>query len=292
MIETGKQNPSCFHLAGIVPVAGQQLDFNFPWHDSLMPIGKDYLAVERAVLECAWAGCETIWIVCHRDMQPLIKERIGEWIFDPNSLLAKGIFQSTKRKRIAIYYIPVHPKDRDRRDCLGWSALYGALSAYHISRKMSKWLIPDKFYCAFPYGVYDPSILREHRKKISSKENFCLTFKGRSVINGEYLGFTFDGEDFKKCRRHVREQSTALHDKEGNRLSIEKRWSARNFSLDIVFEHVIIGVCIELEQYHSIASWSEYAEFISDGQKYEKPEFFKPKSWNTLGGEFEDGKDN
>ena len=54
-METGAQNLHSFHLAGIVPAAGQKLDFNFPWHDSLQPIGSNYLAVERAVLECAYA---------------------------------------------------------------------------------------------------------------------------------------------------------------------------------------------------------------------------------------------
>ena len=217
-------------------------------------------------------------------MQPLIKERVGEWIYDPSSLLETGIFSSQKRRRVAIYYVPVHPKDRDRRDCLGWSALYGALSAYHISKRMSRWLIPDKFYCAFPYGVYDPEVVREHRKKISSKQNFCLTSNSDSVITGEYLGFTFDGEDFKKCRRSVRQRATALYGQDGDRLPVEKRWSARNFSLDIVFEHVIIDKEVEVQNYHNISSWDSYVEFISSKQKYTKPEFLKPKTWNKMGG--------
>ena len=32
-----------FHLAGIIPVAGQPHDFNFDWHDSLMPIAQNYI---------------------------------------------------------------------------------------------------------------------------------------------------------------------------------------------------------------------------------------------------------
>lgn len=292
MIEVGKQSSASFHLSGVVPVAGQELDFDFPWHDSLVPINKSYLAVERAVLECAWAGCETIWVVCHADAQPLIKERVGEWVYDPVSLLEKGIFQSTKRKRIAIYYVPIHPKDRERRDCLGWSVLYGALSSYYISKRMSRWLIPDKFYCAFPYGVYDPALLKAHRKKISSKNNFCLTYEGKSVINGEYLGFSFDGEDFKKCRRAVRQRASASCDSEGNLLPIEKRWSGRNFSLDIVFEHVIIGNEVEVENYHNIGSWEGYVDFLSSKLNYEKPDFFKSKKWNMLGGEFETKSDD
>ena len=51
MIEKDVNIQSSFHLAGIVPVAGQKLDFNFPWHDSCVAIAPDYLAVERAVVE-------------------------------------------------------------------------------------------------------------------------------------------------------------------------------------------------------------------------------------------------
>jgi len=286
VIESGEQNTSAFHLAGLVPVAGQPLDFDMPWHDSLMPIGKNYLAVERAVLECAWAGSETIWVVCHRDMQPLIKERMGEWIFDPNSLLEKGIFSSQRRRRVPIYYVPIHPKDRNRRDCLGWSALYGALSAYHISRKISKWLIPDKFYCAFPYGIYNPELLKNFRRQISRNGTFCLTFNGKSVKTGEYLGFTFDGEDFKRCRRKVRQEGTVVYDSDGNLVPIEKRWSATKFLLDKVFSDVIIDAetMNEVPSYHRIDSWDGLRGYLSSNGVLTKPEFFKPKKWNKVGG--------
>ena len=45
MIEAGTKNMSSFHLAGIVPIAGQKLDFDFPWHDCLQPINKNYLVM-------------------------------------------------------------------------------------------------------------------------------------------------------------------------------------------------------------------------------------------------------
>ena len=74
--EVAPVNINAFHLAGIVPVSGLRADFNLPWHDCLQPIGQNFLAIERAVLECATAGCETIWIVCSSKMQPLIKYRL------------------------------------------------------------------------------------------------------------------------------------------------------------------------------------------------------------------------
>ena len=93
-----------FHLAGIIPVAGQPLDFNMPWHDCLMPIGKDYLAVERSVVECAYAGCETIWIVCRKSVQPLLRHRLGDWVQDPVWAYRSREYNKTAHeKRIPIY---------------------------------------------------------------------------------------------------------------------------------------------------------------------------------------------
>ena len=113
MIEEGTQNINAFHLAGIVPIAGQPLEFGFPWHDSLMPIASNYMAIEHAVQECAMAGCETIWVVCHNDTQPLIRHRLGEWILDP-AARTTGLFAGDQERRIPIFYVPIHPKDRHK----------------------------------------------------------------------------------------------------------------------------------------------------------------------------------
>ena len=48
-----------FHLAGIVPISGQDLDFNMPWHDCLMPINQDFTLLDLAVYECACAGVKS-----------------------------------------------------------------------------------------------------------------------------------------------------------------------------------------------------------------------------------------
>lgn len=283
MIETVNKGPNLFHLAGVVPVAGQPLEFNFPWHPSLNPINKDYLALQRAAYECAMAGCETIWVVCHMETQPLIRNVLGEWVTDPASL-GRGFYQSDNVRRVPIYYVPVHPKDRQKRDSLGWSVLYGALSAYWISRKMSKWLTPDMYYACFPYGVYPVEFLKQERKKISSRKKFLLNYKGQTVKDGLPIGFTFDGEDFKNCRRSVREESTSLFDSEGNRLSIKERYSARNFSLDKVFECVNIEDVnkVEVPWYHDISTWKGYAGCIASDKKLTKPQELKYNEWNTI----------
>jgi len=283
-----------FHLAGIVPVAGQKLDFDFPWHDSLQPIGKNYLAVERAVVECAYAGCETIWVVCNDDMQPLIRYRLGEYIQDPVFLKRRHHFGPTQiHKQIPIYYIPIHSKDLDKRDCLAWSILYGALTAYHISKKISKWVVPRKYYVAFPYGVYEPESLREHRKEISSDRGFFVSHKGKTVRNNEYLGFTFGEEEYKKCCSLIRREGTGIRkpSEDGERpvenLPLQERWSGRHFSLEKVFGGVPFDTSkvIEVPWYKSIDSWEKLRYYLSTEFEVEKPskELFSYKEWNPIG---------
>ena len=78
------------------------------------------------------------------------------------------------KKPIPIYYVPVHPKDRNKRDCLSWSVLYGATTAKRVSSALSKWTMTNQYYVSFPYGVYEPNILRDHRKDISSPRPFFI----------------------------------------------------------------------------------------------------------------------
>ena len=115
---------STFHLAGIVPIAGQPLDFNMPWHESLMPLAPGYLAVERAVLECAYAGCETIWIVCADDVTPLLRYHIGEIIQDPVYTYRHFELNKAEVKRpIRIYYVPINIRDINKRVLLFFTIL-------------------------------------------------------------------------------------------------------------------------------------------------------------------------
>jgi len=267
-----------FHLAGIVPIASQALDFDFPWHDSCMPISQNYLAVERAVVECAYAGCETIWIVCNDDMQPLIRHRLGDYVNDPVwNFRNKDFRPSESKKQIPIFYVPVHPKDRDKRDCLSWSVLYGSISAYNVSKQLSSWVIPDRYYVAFPYGVYPVEFLRQHRETISSGTSVILTHGGDSVRENKYLGFTFSNDDLIMLRKVLREKATGLYapTQDDNyprqKLPLSERYSARFFNLEEVFEPLNFesSYLIDVEWYHGIDNWDRYCRFLASEESKE-----------------------
>ena len=180
------------HLAGIIPVSGLKSDFNMPWHESLMPLGPNYLAVERAVAECAYAGCDSIWIVCNDDVTPLIRHQVGEKLQDPvYNYRHFEINKGDVKKPIRIYYVPLAIKDINKRDNLAWSAIFGAQTASKILGSLSSHLSPDKFYIAWPYGYYDPWLLREHRKSIL-EGNVVLESNNETIKDNKYLAFTLE----------------------------------------------------------------------------------------------------
>ncbi len=281
------------HIAGIVPVSGQDLGFNFDWHDSLMPLSPDYLALERAVIECAYAGCDTIWLVCNDDITPLVRHRVGEMVEDPVWSNRKSKIASQYKRNIPVFYVPIHPKDRDRRDCLSWSILHGALTCFKISSSISKWVVPKKYYISFPYGIYDPELIRKHRKEILGDKNFFFSFEGQTVKDGLYTSFTMNKDDFLEYRRVIRQEGSGLYENPQpgkmphKKLPPNERYTARNFTLDKVFKRAKVeeSNVVSLPWYNSIDSWDKYCEFLSLGHKLEKPKgiLLPNKKWKLIG---------
>ena len=294
-----------FHLAGIIPVSGQELDFNMPWHDAMMPIAQNYLAVERAVVECAYAGCNTIWIICNDDIQPLIRYRLGDMVEDPvwayRSLDPRP---EKSRKAIPIFYVPLHVKDVDKRDCLSWSVLYGAIMACKISSTISRWTVPARCYVSFPYGVYQPWILRDQRSgnKITNKNGFFITHNGKTVKDGEYLGFTFKTADIKKFTKNFRKKATTAWkksdspDKEYEKLPLEERYSGRFLTTADVFGIIDVNeendTFLETPWYFNVDNWENYCYYISSEEraKVKRPskKILYYREWNKLGGNNDD----
>jgi len=270
------------HLAGIIPVANLKSEFELNTPEILLPISSDFTAIQKSVFECALAGCNTIWIVANDDLAPIVKQVVGDWTYDPVYYNRMSKFKSEQRKEIPIYYVPIHPKDRARRDSYGWSVLYGIHSAWRVAYNISHWLIPEKYFISFPMSVYDFHTLREHRPAISSKErNFYLSYENQTVQDGLPLPFTMTGEDFKKCRREINKKTTKefLHpgpneQYPSERLPLEERWSARHFSLKEIFGEVDREEAFNanLDWYSDISTWGGYCNFLGSTNSIETPQ--------------------
>ena len=273
---------SRLHLAGIVPIANLRTDFDLATPAVLTPVNIGFTAIQKSVFECAMAGCSTIWIVANDDLAPIVRKVVGEWVYDPVYFHGPSRFSSEQRKEVPIYYVPIHPKDRDRRDSYGWSILYGAYSAWKVAWKLSKWITPDKYYVSFPMSAYDVHSIREYRPLIKHKtNNFFLSYDGDTVKDNKPIAFTFTGEDFKQCRRSVNKQTTReyLPPLPGEKYPSQKRpiaerWSARHFDFQTVFEKISEknATKIDLDWYYDISSFSGYRDYLGSDYLIEIPE--------------------
>ncbi len=242
-----KTAPKGRNVSGIIPLTGWNNSFDFPWPDYLQPIRQGMLAVERSVYECAYAGCDSIWIVCGHDVAPIVKERIGDYVMSPRYFEEKEFVKNKTyhEKWIPIFYTPMSQKDVDRRDSLGWSALHGALMSFQISDKMSQWVRPTKYFVSFPYGLYHTGIVRDYRDDIRGPKSFFFSYEGKTVRDGLYLGFTFFPEDWPKFKHHIKRQCTG-----GNReIPFQERWSSRHFTLDKIFDIDVISIDKKVEKF-------------------------------------------
>lgn len=270
--------PKGKNLAAIIPLSGYQNCFDFPWPDYLQPIRQGMLAIDRSVYECAYAGCDSIWIVCNDDIAPLVRNRIGDYVMSPRYFEEKDFVKRKDyhEKWIPIYYAPINQKDRDRRDSLGWSILHGALTSFLISNKMSKWVRPTKYYVSFPYGIYDTSIIREHRADFRGSESVFLSYNGQTVRDNKYLGFTFFPEDWAKIKWNIKNSCTG-----GDRsIPISERWSSKSFDLKKIFNlpDIIVNKTIEIKEYYSLESWEDLQRYYRSEIKIPRPskQFMKP----------------
>ena len=233
----------------------------------MLPIANNYTLLDAAVVECAYAGCDTIWIICNDDTAPLLRHRIGDYIEDPSYYYYNTSINKEHRKRIPIFWTPQHPKDRDKRDCLSWSVVYGSLVAFKVASKISKWIIPDKYYVSFPYGLADPREIIGLRNKISSKDNFYIVSEGKTIQDNIYTSFTFGKKEFVQYRKNVREGTGKWKGDYGNMkpLPIEERWSARYFEPKDVFKDLDLDNCntLQVNNYFNITNWKEYQKYMN-----------------------------
>ena len=252
------------NVVGIVPIAGTDSNLGSIVPDYLLPIGEDYSALERRIIECANAGCSSIWVVCNNDTAPAVKHVLGDYIVNPDCYNKQGFVRyfNEHKKYIPIFYTAIHPKDRDRRDSLGWSILHGALTAFTISNNISSWLAPKKYFVSFPCGVYDPEYARQCRSSICcNKENFYFSYKGKTVRDGLQIGFSFFPEEWKQIRFSLKKNCSG-----GSRdLPFIERWSSKNFSLDKIFknDNIVVEKTLEVEKFSEIKCWNSFTKIAN-----------------------------
>ena len=232
------------HIAGIIPTAKVITDIEILPHASLLPVSNGFYNIQRSVVECAYAGCNTIWIVCEESYAPLIKKLCGDFVINMNDYERSkhSKHPSINRRVIPIFYTPLSYKYQDKEG-LGVSFIDGVNASFHVSKTLSSWIVPHKYYVSIPYGVYDPEVKRSF---VKSKESFFLSHNGRTALDGENLGFCLGVEEVKHCSYlYKKNKSNSL------------------FTLDKIIDNDIVRKNIttsEIDIYHNIQNWQGYMD--------------------------------
>tara|TARA_R100000152_G_C6765595_1_gene190426 strand:- start:19 stop:945 length:927 start_codon:yes stop_codon:yes gene_type:complete len=270
------------HLVGIVPVAKKHSIFNTIWDDGLIRIGKDLNAIQAAVLDCASAGCTSIWINADYEQISLLKREVGSWIQDPVYFWRKHERYPAEHKRyIPIFYSWNHQKDVDRRDSYSWGILNASMVATNIAKNISKKLIPSMFYVAFPFSATSSWQAQKHRKTLI-KKRFCFVNDGQSFLDNQMLSFTFTQSDLKEAIKNVKQKGTGFYMPAPEGMEDpnwktprpkEERWSARFFELKDVFSFLDVGQYefAQAKYYYPINSWEEYVTFMKSDIELKAP---------------------
>lgn len=279
-------------MVGLIPLDGQDLDFQLPWHESLMPISKNLLAVEAAVINAAHAGCSAIFIICPRKIEPLLMKRMGEWTINP---VTRYIYARNFRQFVPIYYCGLDALDINKKNSLIYSIIAGGLAVNRASSKVSRFLKPWRFFVSFPYGVYGGYPLKHIQKKLLTPQSTFFRYDGKTALDNEYLPFIFDQKHLKKMKRLFREKATGRDrspypgentTRKAVHLPLEQQYSGRFFQLNDILKDTFQDediIYYDLEWYYNISSWDKYCEFLGDpNKKVKTPNSFwfnENKTW-------------
>lgn len=277
------------HLAGIIPIGSvPTAGLGMPWHETLMPVAPHYSAIQRAVVECAILGCNTIWIVSSIKLQPLVREHLGELIRDQKAIglpLERKIFYKSlrfKRKLvlarldIPIYYIAYPQAASASAEGAAFAILYGITKIKQISSEFSKLLAPEKYWISFPHGVHDSEFLISLRDIVRRTEvNTFLAYESETIRDGKLLGFSFKNDDLTKFRSVYHRKYQKSHETFDYREQSASRFKHSRRKVKVLLEDVFKeltvepgrDIVLELPWYSQIDSWEGYCSYLATNAK-------------------------
>ena len=268
------------NMPAVIPVAGMTSEFGMEWDSSLIPVAPNYTALEASVYECLHVGCTSIWIVANDDIAPLLRHRLGEFTTDIESI-ERGTYKrfgSDNHREVPIYYVPIHPKHRDKVDCYAWSVIHGVNVAYWITTMFSRWAAPKQYYISFPLSLLDPKEVYRYKSVLKKNVPFYFEYEGKTVKDGAPLSFVLESEEWRRAK-HVITSNSALYkapppgEMPREMLPVGERRKSLGFSLADVFGDGPPGMHQELNKFYDLTTWDGYVKFISSelAEKTKRP---------------------
>ena len=272
--------PKKLNMPAIIPVAGMNSEFGMEWDSSLMPVGPNYAALEATIYECLHVGCTSLWIVANDDVAPLLRSRLGEFTTDIESMERGSYrrFGAAHHRDVPIYYVPIHPKHRDKVDCYAWSVIHGVNVAYWVTTVFSRWADPQQYYISFPLSMIDPKEVYQYKSTLKKNVPFYFSYENKTVKDGIPLSFVLEPEEWRRAKRVIISNSALYKAPPPGELPTEmlpigERRKSLGYTLQDVFGGGPSGTHQELNEFYDLTTWSEYVKFLSSplGRKTKRP---------------------
>ncbi len=275
----GYEIPPIKNMAGVIPVVKNKNMLNSPYGiDALTLVGDGgELAIQKAILSAAIAGCETVWIVGREDSMRFIRDRVGEYIIDPKSWFLNNLPQNSHKsftqkvsdaygesRKIPIYYVQTPSRALDIRDTEAWLGLYGAYVALKTNLAVSNWLIPSRFFIISPYTIVADEELKSYRKLLRKRySKYLFTHDNKTIYDGLNLPVTIEYADIRKLFDESKKLYTnvTLTSKSEDEI-VDKMM---NMGYPEYYSSFLKDEAdkLELKQYYRIENWNSYREYIS-----------------------------
>lgn len=279
---------------GVIPLASLETDFSQPQHHSMLSVGKDIVAIEKCIAECAYAGCRTIWISCPSDIEPFLRHRIGERIDDPLTIADASFLRDQKGYynqyitdviySIPIYYIPYRPKiyktqNNISKELFGPEIFETIRRIYLVCKAFSAKVTPSHFWVSFCNSIYDESRILKYREQLNKNNRFYISYEGKTIKDGLFLSFMMSMWDFSKIQNTYRE--------------LYKKYIRNDagvgvdFSLSKFFEPLEIKEeqKVQIDWFYELDTWQKYCQYMGSeySQKIKKRSNIRYYEYGAVG---------
>lgn len=231
-----------------------------------MPLSNQATLLHRAIAECAYFGCDSVWITCEYAEQALYKKIVGSYVNDPLHYFFKlDPKWQRKIKRIPVYFVPMNTKDIGIRDSHAWGYINAAAMAMKVLRTLSSEFNPKFFYAAPIEGVYSAEVLSRARKlaRVPKFDGVMVQYQGASFKDDFQTGFTFTVEDLKACEEHVNNSNLLPQLVDYSATDID--YPAKDFTVLEVFKPLKTDNYwkMHLKEYYDARTWHSYKRCLT-----------------------------
>ena len=247
------------HSAAIIPIFARTNYQNYQYPECMFLVKQRTTALEKALVQATRMGVDSIWLVCPPKMLRILRRKIPDFVIDDVATEA-SLLQTIRR--VPIMLVPMQDRYAGIYDSVAWSTIYGATIARKSTQMLSSFLVPHNYLFMSPFCILSDEEIEKFRRLIKRKSSFLMSYKGKTMLDGELLPFSFTYDDIKACKKFIKEDMVKVN-------AVLKKEHAdyyfKKLTLDYVFKNINMEnrVVDDVKSYHRTDNWIGYCEYLN-----------------------------